>query len=284
MIRIIVDSSCDFTKEEAEEKGLVFIPMEIEWNDVIYKDGVDLYGNDFYKRLESSDIIPKTSQISPAAFQEEFLKAKESGDDVICITLSSEVSGSYQSAVIASEVMPEAIIINSQNVSVGLKILVERALILREEGYSAVEIADILEKEKKEITIIGVLDTLKYLKIGGRFSGAATLAGNLLRIKPVLKLQDGKVALIGKARGLKKAENCLNKSIEETGGIDFSRPFAVGYTGTDDAKIKKYISDYKEIYNSDIEVPILQISAVIGTHAGPGAVVVGFFNNTIDLL
>lgn len=282
MIRIVVDSSCDLTEKEANEKGIIMLPMSIEWDGETYKDGVELYGDLFYEKLENSDIIPKTSQVTPVAYEKVFREAKEAGDDLVCITASSKISGSYQSAVIASEVMPEARIIDSETASVGAEILVELAIALRDEGYSVLEIENILNMEKKKILVIAVLSTLKYLRHGGRISGAAAVAGELLNIKPVIGIKDGRVQLLSKVRGFRKAGNYLKKAIEESGGIDFTKPIALGYTGTDDSAIKKYLKDYKDLYrNYRSEIPIYQANAVIGTHTGSGVVIVGFFGNKV---
>ena len=160
--------------------------------------------------------------------------------------------------------------------------LVELAIKLLDEGKSAKEIAEILEEEKKKIIIVALVDTLEYLKKGGRVSKTVAFAGGLLNIKPVLSVTQGEINMLGKARGSKMGNNLLVEEIGKAGGIDFSKPVLLGYSGISDALLLKYIEDSRHIWEGNLdEIRYTSVGSVIGTHAGPGAVVVAFFKKYI---
>ena len=162
----------------------------------------------------------------------------------------------------------------------GTGILVELAFRLLDAGMSAEEIAQALEEEKKKIVVVALVDTLEYLKRGGRISKTAAFAGGVLNIKPVISVTDGEIHLLGKARGSKMGNNLLVQEIDKAGGIDFSRPVLLGYSGISDALLLKYIEDSRHIWEGKLkEIRYTTVGSVIGTHAGPGAVVVAFFKN-----
>ena len=162
----------------------------------------------------------------------------------------------------------------------GSGILVELAFRLLDEGKSAKEIAEILDKEKEKITIVALVDTLEYLKKGGRVSKTVAFAGAVLNIKPVISVQDGEIIILGKARGSKMGNNLLVQEIDKAGGVDFSKPVLLGYSGISDALLLKYIEDSRYIWDNNLdEIRYTTVGSVIGTHAGPGAVVVAFFKN-----
>ncbi|MBR6607720.1 MAG: DegV family EDD domain-containing protein, partial [Oscillospiraceae bacterium] len=191
---------------------------------------------------------------------------------------SSKLSGTYQSAVIAAQDYPNVFVVGSGTGAIGGGILTERALQLAQKGRSARDIAAILEEEKKKIRIVALVDTLEYLKKGGRISKTVAFAGTMLNIKPVLSIVDGEINMLGKARGSRQGNNLLVQEIEKAGGVDFSRPVLLGYTGLSDALLRKYIEDSRHIWQEGLSnVRYTLIGSVIGTHAGPGAVAVAFF-------
>ena len=211
---------------------------------------------------------------------QEFEKVKEAGDEAVVITLASSLSGTYQSATIAAEDYENIYIVDSQSAAMGSGILVELAIRLLDEGKTAKEIAEILEEEKKKIIIVALVDTLEYLKKGGRVSKTVAFAGGLLNIKSVLSVTQGEINMLGKARGSKMGNNILVEEIGKAGGIDFSKPVLLGYSGISDALLQKYIEDSRHIWEGNLdEVRYTSVGSVIGTHAGPGAVVVAFFKN-----
>lgn len=283
-IRIIVDSACDLTKEKADELHLDFLPLKTIFGDTEYLDGITLSHKEFYEKLIESDCMPSTSQIPPHEFESIYENVKKKGDSAIVITLSSKLSGTYQSANIALEGYEDCVtIVDSENVCLGEQNLVMLACRLRDKGLSVSEIVAELEKKKKDICVIALIDTLEYLKRGGRISSTAAFAGNLLSLKPVIGIMNGEVAILGKARGSKNGNNMLMQEVSKNGGIDFSMPYCLGYTGLDSSMLEKYIKDSSHLWEGTVdELPVSTIGSAIGTHAGPGGICVSFFHNEIQ--
>lgn len=276
--RIIVDSTADLMPEFKTRAHI--IPLTVHFGDEEYIDGVTIDHKAFYEKLIESDVLPTTSQATPDAFMKEFQKAKDAGEEAVVITLSSTFSGTYQSATIAAEDFDNVYVVDSRSAAMGSGILVELAFRLLDEGKSAKEIAEILNEEKKRIIVVALVDTLEYLKKGGRVSKTVAFAGAVLNIKPVLSVYDGEITMLGKARGSKMGNNLLVQEIEKAGGVDFSKPVLLGYSGISDALLLKYIEDSRYIWEKNLdEIRYTSVGSVIGTHAGPGAVVVAFFRN-----
>ena len=275
-IHIITDSASDINASEKE--NLTVIPMTITFGETEYQDGVTLTHKQFYEMLIESDTLPVTSQIPPFCFEEAMKRAVAQGDEVIAITLSAKLSGTWQSAVIAAENFPGSVyVVDSENVTVGEHILVEYAFRLIDQGLSAAEIVEKLNLLKKRIRLVALLDTLEYLKKGGRISSAAALAGSILSIKPVIAIQNGEVVILGKARGSKQANNLIVEQIHAAGGIDFSMPYFLGYTGLSKDLIQKYIEDNAALWENETDcLPVDSVGGTIGTHTGPGAIAVAF--------
>ena len=280
-IQFIIDSAADIVPVEARMLGLLHIPLKVMFGETEYNDAVDLTHEEFYEKLIESDTLPTTSQINPDTFARVYQTIVDAGDTAVVITLSGKLSGTYQSAMIAAEDFEDKIfVVDSETVCVGERILIERGLELRRQGFSAAEIKAQLDLEKKHIRVLALLDTLEYLKKGGRISSAAALAGNILSIKPVIAVENGEVALVGKARGSKKGNNLLRELVENCGGINFQKPYALAYSGLSDKLLKKYIEDSSELWNSRAkELPITTVGCTIGTHVGPGAIAVAFFES-----
>ena len=278
-VQFIIDSASDILPEEARDLGLIHLPLTVLFGEETYRDAVDLTHEGFYEKLVENDVLPTTSQIPPGDFAAAYEKVVEAGDEAVVITLSGKLSGTHQSAVIAAEGYEDRIfVVDSENVTIGERILVQLGLVLRNQGLSAREIAARLDEEKKNIRLLALLDTLEYLKKGGRISAATAFAGGLLSIKPVIAVEDGLVAMKGKARGSKQGNNLLRQLVEECGGIDFQKPFALAYSGLSDKLLQKYIDDSGELWQGMAEfLPISTVGCTIGTHAGPGAVAVAFF-------
>lgn len=276
--RIIVDSTSDLLP--ALQQRVHTVPLTVHFGDEEYIDGVTIDHHAFYEKLVETDVHPSTSQATPDAFAKAYEAAKKAGESVVVITLSSKLSGTYQSAMIAAADYENIHVVDSASVAIGGGILVERALQLLDEGCSAAQIAQTLEEEKQKIVIVALVDTLEYLKKGGRISKTVAFAGTLLNIKPVLAVIHGEIHMLGKARGSKQGNNLLVQEIEKAGGVDFSKPVLLGYTGLSDALLLKYIEDSAQLWNEGLEtVRYTTIGSVIGTHAGPGAVAVAFFKN-----
>ena len=277
-VRIIVDSTADLIPAVKEKVEIV--PLTLRFGEEEFIDGVTIDNKMFYEKLIESDVIPTTSQATPASFVPYFDKVKESGDSAVVITLSSKLSGTYQSATIAAEDYDNIFVVDSASVAIGAGILVEMAVNMANGGFSAQEIVEKLEKEKQNVIIVAMLDTLEYLKKGGRISAAVAFAGGVLNIKPVVCVDNGEIKMLGKARGSKQGNNLLVLEIEKAGGVDFDKPVLLGYTGLSDVLLKKYVEDSKELWafaQSELNSEI--IGSTIGTHIGPGAVAVAFFKN-----
>lgn len=274
--RIIIDSTADLCPELKERVGIV--PLTVHFGDEEYIDGVTIDHKAFNEKLVESDKLPTTSQATPDSFLKEFERVKADGDSAVVITISSKFSGTYQSAVIAAEDFDNIFVVDSGSAAIGSGILAERALRLADEGIEAREIAKILNKEKEKIVIIALLDTLEYLKKGGRISKTVAFAGAVLNIKPVISVFDGEISILGKARGSKMGNNLLVQEIEKAGGVDFEKPVLLGFTGLSDALLLKYIEDSKYIWEQGLsDIRYTAIGSVIGTHAGPGAIAAAFF-------
>lgn len=276
--RIIVDSTADLMPEYLERVHVV--PLTVLFGDEELIDGVTINKTVFYEKLVESDTLPTTSQATPEAFIKEFEKAKEASEQAVVITVSSKLSGTYQSAMLAAREYDNIYIVDGDSVAIGNGILVELACKLLDSGMNAEEIAKTLEEEKKKIVVIALVDTLEYLKKGGRISKTVAMVGGVLNIKPVLSIIDGEINMLGKARGSKMGNNLLIQEIEKAGGVDFTKPVLLGYAGLSDALLLKYIEDSKQIWEGNLdEIRYTIVGSVVGTHVGPGAIAVAFFKN-----
>lgn len=280
-IQFIIDSAADIIPAEAEKLGLVHLPLKIMFGDTEYSDSVDLSHHEFYEKLAASEDFPKTSQVNPDTFFQAFQKVVDNGDTAVVITLSSKLSGTYQSAMIAADDYEGKIfVVDSLNVAIGQRILLQRGLELRDNGLSAEEIAAQLDREKYDIRLYAQLDTLEYLKKGGRISPAVAMAGNLLSIKPIISVQEGEVAMAGKARGVKKGNSMLRELVTNAGGINYGKPFSLAYSGLNDEMLRKFLDDSADFFALPAEqLPQHSVGCTIGTHIGPGVVAVAFFVN-----
>ena len=244
--RIIVDSTSDLMPETRARVSVV--PLTVHFGAEEFVDGVTIDHKAFYEKLMETDVHPTTSQATPADFMNEYEKAAQAGESAVVITLSSKLSGTYQSAVIAAADYENIYVVDSSSVTIGGAILTELALRLLDQGLDAREIAGRLEEAKGKIRLVALLDTLEYLKKGGRISKTVAFAGAVLNIKPVVSVIDGEIQMLGKARGSKMGNNLLVQEIEKAGGVDFSRPVLLGYTGLSDALLLKYIEDSRRLW------------------------------------
>lgn len=276
-IRILTDSGSDICAPFPE--NLTVIPLTIHFGSEEYRDGETIDHKTFYEKLTSGSALPTTSLIPPGEFEQAYKKAQDAGETVIAIVLSSKLSGTYQSAALAAEGFDHVYVVDSLNATLGEQILVKYALQLVERGMSAADIAAELERAKSHVNLMGLPDTLEYLHRGGRVSKTVAVLGGALSIKPVLRLVDGVVVMIGKARGSKNGNNYLIQEVNKS-GVDFSKPLCLGYTGLSDELLQRYIADSRQLWEGKVDtLPISTVGATIGTHVGPGAIVVAFFDN-----
>ena len=276
-VKIMTDSTADLMPRARKKCGVV--PLTLRFGDEEYIDGVTIDHRQFYEKLIECDTLPTTSQAAPEDFAKHYRQAVEAGRKVVVITISSKLSGTYQSANIAAMDFPgEVFVVDSKNVAIATSILVERALEKAEEGMEAEELVRFLMAEREKLCLVAMVDTLEYLKRGGRISKSAAIAGELLSIKPVISLEDGELVILGKARGSRQGNNLLVREIQKAGGVDFTKPLLLGYTGLDDTLLRKYVRDSAALWEDNLDaLRMTSISSVIGTHAGPGAVAVAFF-------
>ena len=252
MIKILVDSASDITEEEAKTKGIHMIPMEVRFGEDVYLDGVNLLPQQFFEKLIESNELPKTSQINEYRWTEQFEKLTANGDQVIVITISSKLSGTFHSAKAAAKKFPNQVfVVDSLTAATGERVLCDYALRLIAEGKTADAIYQELEAIKHKVQVIAVVDTLKYLRKGGRISTLTAFAGELLSIKPVISVVGGEVKMAGKAIGSKKSNNLLMQLVQKCGGIDFDMPYGVIFSGYRDEYLRKYLEDSANLSSTE---------------------------------
>lgn len=277
--KIIVDSGADITKKEAEELGIIHMPIEVRMNDKDYLDGENLLAEEFFKELETCKELPKTSQITPLRYQEMFDKIVADGDEAVVICLSSRLSNTYNNARMTAENYDGKIVaVDSMTAFIGQKALCLYAIELAKKGYNAKKIAEKLEERKGDIKLYAVIDTLKYLKMGGRLSAASAFIGTLLAIKPIISVTEGEVRSINKAMGFKKGNKMVLELCSKS-NIDYKMPMLLGYSGNDMSNIDSFMA---EVNASSIEreftkEELCSMGSTIGTHIGPGAVAICYF-------
>jgi DegV family protein with EDD domain len=276
-VKIIIDSTAD--TPPAIKSKCVVVPLTVRFGNTEYIDGITINLREFYEKLVESDTLPTTSQATPDTFAQEYQKVVDAGQKAVVLTVASQLSGTYQSATIAAMDFPGSIyVVDSKTVTIGTGILAELAVGMAEAGLDAETIARQLSADRENVRLVALLDTLEYLKKGGRISKTVAFAGNLLSIKPAISVQDGVINMLGKARGSKQANNLLVQQIEAAGGVDFEKPVLLGYTGLSDILLQKYIADSADLWaESKAALQTTPIGSVIGTHAGPGAIAAAFF-------
>ena len=274
-VRIITDSTVDLTPDvRARVKA---VPLSVRFGEDEYRDGETITAEKFYEMLVKSQQLPTTSQPTPAAFEDAYREAVEAGDEVVCITIASKLSGTYQSATIAAEEFPgKVFVVDSRTAAIGSGVLAEYALQLADQGMSGQQILDELIEMRKHIRLYFMVDTLEYLHKGGRLNGAVAVVGGLLNIKPILHVDGaGEIKMLSTARGMKKAFSSLTELANKEGGPDFSKPVLLAYTGESDENLRKYRGEAKDLWAPDTRQSI--IGSAIGVHVGPGAVAVSYF-------
>lgn len=278
-IKILIDSACDIVKAEAQKLGITLIPMEITFADKTYYDGFDLSHDKFYELLSESKEIPQTSQINEYRFEEAFTKLTADGSEVLCITMSSKLSGTCERAKHSAQKFDGKVaVVDSYNVAIGERILLDYAIRLVKDGLSLQEVKKELDDKKHKIQLVAYVDSLKYLYKGGRLTATSTAVGTILNIKPIVEMGEGVVKVVGKVLGIKKAFSLIYEKMEKLGKIDFTKPFAVGYSGVDDSNLVRFVEELKEKFVEFKNVCKYQIGSTIGTHIGDGCVGIAYFS------
>ena len=279
-VQIITDSACDMPQKEAAELGVKVIPLTTCFGMDVYRDGVDLTNHEFFEKLAASKELPTTSQATPTEYAQYFKEAVDRGDEVLCITLSHCFSGCYQNAVSAQEDFGDRVCVyDSEAISVEQMLVVKQAVRLRDKGMSASEIVDELKRLKPRLCLYAVLDTLEYLRKGGRVSTLVSLAGTVLSIKPFITEIGGNVKMIGKSRGMKNGGKMLAKKVIEDGGIDFNLPYTFAYSGTSCQNLDNFLDAHPEVFSGMPREKLNRccVGSIIGTHAGPNAFAVAYY-------
>ncbi len=275
-IRIVTDSTADLSKEDAALNQIEVVPLKLMFQEETYLDGISLTNDEFYKMLDECSNLPTTSQPTPNDYIEVFEKAKEANDDLICITLSSALSGTYQSAMLAKGIVDydRIFIVDSLQAATSLQLLVLIARQRVNENKKTEEIVAEINELKHKVTLKAILFTLDNLVKGGRLSKTAGFAGSLLSIRPIITVLDGKIEVVTKARGKKASMEALYNEMMKDGEIDHDLPMLLAYT-----KDKSNAVDLQEyLFTKDINIDgICPIGAVIGTHAGPNASAIAYF-------
>ena len=274
-LRIITDSTSEITQAQAKALNLTVVPLTVSFGNEVFTDGIDITPEEFYARMRSVKELPKTSLINVATFTEVFEKIPDE-DEIIGLFISSELSGSLQSAFLAKESFPKKKIhlIDSRQVTFGLSALVYSALSFRDAGDDAATIVAKIEEIKKRIVLLAVIDDLKYLKLGGRLSSTSAAMGSLMHVKPLIAIVDGKVTVVHKAFGLARAFSWMCDQYNET-DVDTTLPQFFGHSDAPDTleKFTKFVAKH----TSFPEPRVFPIGVTVGTHAGPGAVGFCFF-------
>ena len=278
-VKLIIDAGCDLSQAQAQDLGVILVPMTVHFGDEEYRSGIDLTHEEFYNKLAKSKELPTTSQPTPYHFEQVFQQVKDSGNEAVVLCVSSSLSGTFQSATIAAADFSDCIyVVDTRAVSIAQKILLDYAISLKKHGACAKEIAAELEKKKADVCAYGAVDTLEYLMKGGRLSKAAGAVGSVLGIRPILYLSNGELAVAGKARGPKAAITMTHNLIAEV-GIDYSMPVGIGYTGNDASVIDPYLNASNSVW-AWYDIPVYNVGSTVGTHTGPGLFIVAFFKKS----
>jgi len=270
-IRLVTDSTADIPQDQAKADGIIVVPLTVFFGEEVYLDGIDLDNEGFYKKLQESKDLPRTSQPSPSAFQEAYIKLIDEGADaIISVHLSSRLSGTYQSACTARDTLPDSVrkipieIIDSKNISIAMSRSVMRAAQEAKEGLSLEEIKARIFDELSRTRILCVLDTLEYVKRGGRIGGARAFLGNMLSVKPIIALKDGEVIPVEQPRTRNKAYARVAELLSEMDPIEHVS------IGESSGGVAEQLAQYvRTVYTGDL--PMFKLGATLGTHTGPGA-------------
>jgi DegV family protein with EDD domain len=277
-IRIVIDSTSDVTEEIINKYDLKVVPLTVNFENESYLDKVELSTTEFFEKLTKSEKLPTTSQANPGAFAEAFSEILLQGDQVLGIFVASELSGTFESARIAKDMIggDNIRIIDSKSVCLGTFSLILKAIELVNQNKTIDEVVDELERIKDKIVAIACLDTLKYLEKGGRLSKGQAMVGTLLNIKPILEIKDGKLSVIDKIRGKNKTIKWIDEWIEKN-NFDLSDKTVLLFYAQNNDQLKQLRETIEEKYKIK-NIIEQEIGAVIGTHAGPGVLGFGFLN------
>jgi len=275
-VRIVTDSTADIPHEQADALGIVVVPLTVFFGDDAYLDGVELDNAGFYRKLATSKDLPRTSQPSPASFQEAYTRLIEEGaDGILSVHLSSKLSGTYQSARTARDTLPENVkkvpieVIDSLSISVGMSRAIMLAAMEARDGLKLEQIKAHLLDQLARTRILAVLDTLEFVKRGGRIGGARAMLGNMLSVKPIISLKEGEVVPVEQPRTRSKAYARIAELLATTGNVEH-----VSIAESNEEVGQQLAQAIKTTYKG--ELPIYRLGAVLGTHTGPGTAAIAY--------
>jgi DegV family protein with EDD domain len=271
VVRIVTDSTADLTKEQQQAAGITVVPLNVHFGDEVFRDHVDLTADEFFRRLKASTQLPRTSQPSVGVFEEAYRTLRQNGDEIVSVHLSSKVSGTYNSALMAAKGVDEQAIevVDSLSTSMALGFMALEGARLARAGRDRATIAERLRGLVPKARVICVVDTLTYLERGGRIGKARALLGSLLNVKPILQLKDGEVVPVGRARGRPQALSKLVELLERDGHVS-QLAIMHGAAQADAEQLRERVA----ASYPGLDILLTEIGAVLGTHTGPG--VIGF--------
>lgn len=275
-VKIITDTMCDVPEQYIKRHNIRVMPLTVHFGNENYKDGIDITKEEFYRKLEESEELPTTSQVPPIEFLEAFKEELAKGHEIICINGSSKMSGTYNSAVLAKNQFDSGkiCVIDSEGVTLGAGMLAIKAARMAEQGMGFADIESEIRRSVKNMKYFYILDTLKNLQKGGRISLSASILGSLLNIKPIISIKDGKLELVDRARGIKKALNTAFDIIKDNGWSLDGKVVGINHTMTPENF--KLLEEYLTNQYNVKEIIRGEVGSVVATHAGPGAVAIYF--------
>lgn len=271
LIRIVTDSSSDLDLDQAAQLQVDVIPIHIYFGQTEYLDRQDLSVTDFYTKLETVEQLPTTSQITPFQFYQTFQPYIEAGDEIVGIFLSGQLSGTFQSAQAAQQMLKteQIHLVDSLNAALGHHLLIQIAVRLRDQGMSAQQIAQQLTELSKKVRLIACVKTMKYLVMGGRVSAAVAKIGSVLGITPIISLVDGKVENVGKARGHKAAIRWIQHQLEKEPA---AQQYPVVFSHSVNPQGRDELVQELDAFLPNQDYLYCDLGSTVGTHIGPGAV------------
>lgn len=274
MVKIVTDSTADFTLDEMKKMGIELVPLKVNFGEKSMFDKIELTSEAFFKMLKESDVNPSTTLANPEQFTQVFNKFPK--DEIVVITLASKLSGTFQSANLAKNMVDRdnIYLVDSGSVSMGLNLLVREALKLQKAGKTGKQIFEALEKLKEKLRVVAVFDTLKYLVRGGRISKAKALIATVANLKPIMGVKAGEIGAMGKSRGVLKSGLEVLRIMDTTDPLDPKYPVIFGHT-----LVEENLNPFKKVLleKYKVESQTIVIGSVVGTHAGPGAYGLAYF-------
>jgi fatty acid kinase fatty acid binding subunit len=278
MIKIVTDSTAYLPEATVRQHDIRIVPLCVHFGEEAFKEGVELSNEEFYARLKEAPALPTTSQPSAGEFHEVFKELIEAGHEIVTLTISSKLSGTWNSAMAAKAMLPDGrlYVIDSLSTSIGLQLMVEAAIEATAAGKSCQEIVELIEEIKQEMYILFVVDTLEYLAKGGRIGNAKAFLGTLLKVKPILILQDGAIEPLEQVRSKHKALARMLDLIEEHVG-DKGPKAKIAITNALVEEEARALGQEIQVRLGCADPSVANLGPVIGTHTGPGVIGVAVY-------